>query len=476
MSDWLVELVSRDATPKPDLSLFADFLPRSVNITSYITGMTWGHSVDAPYGQATVSARIPLRDLHLLALGYFTEDNVFRTHASSFLRITEKTLAGSIERFYGPVESVTNGIKVDGKSGARETAPITVKASTWITPLMRGFVVSNSKDLNVGKSIISIGDWSKIAEQVFSSAESGGLASSLADAWETLCSDLVGGEVLGATDYGESRQVSLGIPPPSLPVQGRNLSQLKVPVGRATLWGVLKSTFQASPLVEMFPTYVYYPLLDETKRFIVYRLRTPSPRYFKEQTTRAFLSEFGDKQTPTFYDTVSIYSEPKEQVDVLSYSLRYLDGRNNFIEVTSPYTGAGQLAGLSCDPALNKEDIEAYGLFSYSVPYPYIRADRDDGKSIREEVNEMVVHTALVHGMAHRYASGTLITKYVDAWDVSHGDWVRWRSYGSEDHLYEGYVTQIEHSITVNEKGVAEGRTEYTLERVEPIATGTRGT
>lgn len=466
MSRWHVELVAKDGASRPDMNYGA----LDSVLTPYVTSLSWSHSIEDPYSDASISALIPLRDLALLELGHVV-DGVIKLHASAFLRISEATGNGNIERFYGPVTSVTSGIKVDSKLGTRQTAPITITASTWLTPLMQGFLVSSQEGLEVGTSIIPYKTWQSIANAVLESASQRGLTDSLEAAWDRLGIPVVGGTTLSGSEYSKARHEALdNYPQSSIDVQGRNLSQLQPPATEGTIWGVIKSTFQASPLVELFPAYIHDPITRETTRHIVYRLRSPAPRYF-EGTGNELLSEYEGTHAPTpsfyasAYNTNAVYEAP----DVMTYSLRYPDTRNNYIELTSPYTGTGQLAGLSSDPLYHKGDIEAYGLFKYSVSYPYIRAE---GKSIRGELNELNRHAAITFGMANRYASGTLVTKYVDGTYLSHGDYVRWRSYGPEKHFYEGYITKVSHTLTVNDRGTLEGKSEYTLERVEAIVTG----
>ena len=464
MSRWHVELIAMDGAARPDIN---DDALYSV-LTPYVTSLSWSHSIEDPYSDASISLLIPLRDLALLDLGH-NVDGVIKLHASAFLSISEVTYKGNIQRFYGPITSVTSGIKVDSKLGTRQTAPITITASTWLTPLMRGFLVSSQEGLEVGTSIIPYKKWKSIANAVLESADKRGLTDSLKAAWDRLGSPTVGGTTLSGAEYSEARRKALdNYPQSSIDVQGRNLSQLQPPAAEGTIWGVIKSTFQASPLVELFPAYIHDPISGETTWHVIYRLRSPAPRYF-EDAGRGLLSEYENqsRSTPSFYSskTSAVYEAP----DVTTYSLRYPDTRNNYIELTSPYTGTGQLAGLSSDPLYHKGDIGAYGLFKYSVSYPYIRAE---GQSIREELNELNRHAAITFGMANRYASGTLITKYVDGTYLSHGDYVRWRSYGPEKHFYEGYITKVSHTLTVNEMGTLEGKSEYTLERVEAIVTG----
>lgn len=467
MSRWHVELVAKDGASRPDMNYDA----LDSVLTPYVTSLSWSHSIGDPYSDASISALIPLRDLALLELGHVV-DGVIKLHASAFLRISEATGNGNIERFYGPVTSVTSGIKVDSTLGTRQTAPITITASTWLTPLMRGFLVSSQEGLEVGTSIIPYETWQSIANAVLESASQRGLTDSLEAAWDRLGIPVVGGTTLSGYEYSATRASSSDkYPQRSVDVQGRNLSQLQPPAAEGTIWGVIKSTFQASPLVELFPAYIHDPITRETTRHIVYRLRSPAPRYF-EGTGNKLLSEYKGQQgqTPSFYSSAYKTSAVYEAPDVMTYSLRYPDTRNNYIELTSPYTGTGQLAGLSSDPLYHKGDIEAYGLFKYSVSYPYIRSE---DKSIREELNELNRHAAITFGMANRYASGTLVTKYVDGTYLSHGDYVRWRSYGPEKHFYEGYITRVSHTLTVNDRGTLEGKSEYTLERVEAIVTGT---
>lgn len=469
MSRWQIEIVEgREG------AVTLDTLFDGTEIQKYVTSFSWSHSVANPYSQATVSALVPLRDIVELEFGYYDDTrSVLVLHASGYLRISELTGNGAIERFYGPITALSAGFKVDKARGTRQTVPLTFTASTWLMPLMRGFVVSAKDDIDIGTSVIPYSKWQKIAEAVFASADAGGLTASLNTAWVGLGSPLVGGTVLGGADYTKARNSAGHTIRRSVDVYGRNLSQLQPPPATGTLWGVLQNTYQSSPLVELFPVHLYDAFKGETTRHLVYRLRPFTPRIDDNHTQ--YLEGLGVEgqrlSAITFLQEQQISNKgPYETPYVVSYDLSYDDARNNYTEVTSPYTGATQLAGLSCDPLYHKGDIEAYGLFKVSIPYPYIRSDEDS--KIRAEMNELTKYAALVYSFNHKYASGRLTTKYVDGITLSHGDWVQWRSYGAEAHFYVGYISKMTHSFTVDGRGVLEGSSVYTLERTEAIVTG----
>lgn len=465
MSKWSVLLVSANSTSPVDIQGPSE--NGEHELTRYVTRIAWSHSINAPYSSADISVLIPARDTSVLfRLGYNNTQGVFIQHASAFIAVYEDSML----RFYGAIQSVGNEVKADGKTGARVTVPIKIKASTWITPLMRGFRVSAAAGLEVAGFLVSTENWGKVTSQVLDSASSDGITASLARMWSYYPQSLVGGSVLSGPDYGSLR-LSNGDPSlVQIPVQGRNLSQLQPPAMKTTLWGIITATCQASPLVELFPVFVY----DIRKRvsgfYIVHRLRPPAPSMMGDEGVR-FLGEFlGDFSLyfnhPSFYPSKDSVGTPSTVSPVISYSLTYSDDRRNYIEVNSPYTGTGQLAGVSCDPLYSEEDIKAYGLMEFSPDYPYIRAAGEE--SIREEMNELVRHTALVYGFSHRYGNGQVTTKFVAGSTIAHGDWIRWRAHGSETLYYEAYVTQISHTLTVNKEGVLEGTSVYTVERASP--------
>lgn len=479
MSRWRIEIEGKEGAVQRDLYRGTE----TEQITHFVTSFTWSHSISDPYSQSSVSVLVPLRNLKSLGLGYVTQGRLV-LHASGYLRITELTGAeptgsAQIERFYGPITAVTAGFKVDKELGTRQTVPLKISASTWLTPLMRGFIVSAKEDLNIGSSLISTSEWGKITQKVLDSAGTQGVTESLRAAWDELGKPLVGGTVLGGVEYMEKRQNYHDKVNRSIDVYGRNLSQLQAPSMQTTLWQVLRNTYQASTLIELYPAYCYGARFVAT-RHLVYRLRPSAPRLDRTFEFFDFIKQFEGQEMRTniqLRDSARVprieNEGPAELPHIISYDLAYSDNRNNYLEVTSPYTGADQLAGLSCDPLYHKGDIEAYGLFRYAESYPYIRSKTADGDgSIREQLNDLTKYAALVYGFAHQYAKGKVTAKYKDGSTLSHGDWVRWRSYGPEKHYYVGYVTKATHTFTVNKMGVLEGASSYDVERTEAEVTG----
>lgn len=471
----------------PDLLSDEDYI---IEIGRYITDISWSHSTTSPYSEAKVSVLVPVDSLSKLGFGYWdTKRDEINLHASGILSIDEffydkKAKYDKISnRFRGPITSLTMGAKVDKKLGALQSVPITFTASTWLMPLMRGFIVSGKKDLDIGTAVIPYKKWQKIADAVFKTASQDGLTKALESAWEELCADAleairVSPHVTGGQEYYTSlrdRSTFLSAPQPSADVYGRNLSQLQPPPVAGTLWGVIQSTFQASPLIELFPAHQQITEKVEgktngiTEYLLVYRMRPLHPHIAKNHVE--YLKQSGlegqDMESPISFVPQTEVPLPLEAKYVLSYDLSYSDARNNYIEVTSPYTGSTQLAGISCDPLYHEGDIKVYGLFIVSVPYPYIRSTDDSETKIRGEMNELTKYASLLYSFDHKYASGTLTTKYMWESSLSHGDWVRWRQTGKDRSFYTGYITKVTHSFRVNERGVLEGTSTYNVERTD---------
>lgn len=451
----------------------------SVDIGEYITQMSWSHSVSAPYSSANVLVRM---SVERLKLGY---DLFFRqVHASGYLSIQEYIASTNtyVTRFYGLITDVTYNQAIDTKTGTEYAPPIAIKATTWLAPLMRGFRVSAKDNIVAGNYLVPLKEWSKITKKVLATANNGGMTLALKDFWDSVVATRlhIESKVLTTTEHiAYVKKQTLGLRGAfSIEVQGRNLSQLQAPSMRGSLWGVLMATFQATPLIELFPIHTIEN--NQTVFSIVYRLRAPHPMILKDSTDpypRMFSSAFTGFNMKTGASVPSFYAPiPKEVTatdgdslalmgrggNVLSYSLSATQDRTNYIEITSPYTGANVLAGVSSDPVYAKDDIELYGLMELSMQYPYIRA-KDKGQSIRSELNELVAHTAFTYGLAHKHVQGTISSKYAyDQHNIEniHGTWIEFYEVG-----VAAYVTQVEHSFKVNGMGTLEGGTTYTVER-----------
>jgi hypothetical protein len=466
----------------------------SIELGPYITDISWSHSTTSPYSEAKVSVLVPIDLIDEIGFGYYDKDREeINLHASAYLMIAEffyveGTKDGDLRVvFTGPITGLTLGFKVDKKLGLGQTVPITFTASTWLMPLMRGFIVSGKEGLDIGESVIPYKKWQKISRAVFESASQDGLTEALKSAWEALGKETIEAVLFGRVLVGprsgneyyrflKDEATLSTAPQESADVYGRNLSQLQPPPVAGSLWGVIQGTFQASPLIELFPLQIHATLRREgkpdflfTEYSLVYRLRPLHPRIAENHTE--YLKKMGlkgqDMDEPISFVPTTEVPRPLEAKHVLSYDLSYSDARNNYIEVTSPYTGSTPLAGISCDPLYHEGDIKVYGLFRVSVPYPYIRSKDDSDQKIRDEMNELTKYASLLYSFDHKYASGTLTTKYMWKSSLSHGDWVRWRQTGKDRSFYTGYITKVTHSLRVNELGVLEGTSTYNVERTD---------
>jgi len=425
-----------------------------VDVTEFTTDLQWSNALTSPYEQGACSLVVPFAEAHkLVGLGS-VEDGVFRPHASGWLTILEDVSGVLRTRFYGPITRVSSGVGVDAKTGARNTLRLSLSATSWLSVLSRGFKVTKSEDLSVAGSLISFAQWSSITQAVIESAYT-----SLPLAFETAWTRL---GALQSLPTGEPLSQYATVTRGPIDVQGRNISQIQLPPFRATLWSVITATFQASDLIELYPRWVHTK--QGSKPTVVYRLKPPSLSVLatNEDGSSAYLDEkYGTLRNISFVPD-DYLDEPIELLDVTRFSADY-DGTNrvNYIEVTSPYTGASTFAGVPSDPIFDGYDIQRYGLHEYTTEYPYIR---DEG-TIREQVNNLTGYAALLHAEAHRYGTGTVETKYTPD-TADHGDWVRWYSYGPDSVPLEGYVTSVTHTVKVNDTGAVTASSSWTVERV----------
>ena len=468
MSEWIIKLVPVVAGLRTQDDLTSADKERDVS--AYVTSFGWTHSIRDPYMSASASMLVPLRDLgELVGLGRVDDRGVFHPHASAWLVIYERHKSQVYTRHYGPISSVTYGVETNSATGARETARFTLQSSSWLTPLQRGFRVSANARLNVAGSVITLEEWAKIAEAVFASA-----STSISAAFKTafrlfafpfgLDLDV---DALDALDHRIKRAATeYNTATPSIQVQGRNLSQLQPPPFRATQWDILRQTFAPTDLIELFPTWYQQEDTDTSRGAVVYRLAPIRPSLVADKGANYLKSISLSLPNVPFLDGVQ-GGEPPSIPSVTRYSLTHRQQRNNYIEVTSPYTGTSDFAGLTSDPAILQDDVGMYGLYEYSTEYPFFR---DTEASVRVSINQMTTYATLLKVADHRYAQGSVETKYTEGQSIAHGDWVRWLSYGEGSSTFEGYCVSVSHSFKVNREGVLEGTSTYNVERVESLA------
>jgi len=422
-----------------------------VDITSRVIGASWSSSLVSPYEVASISTSIRIDELDVLGIGTpRARESIAALHASGWLDIYDDG-----ERvFYGPIQRVSTGLRVDDK-GARRSRDVQIVATSWLSLVAKPFKLTARPDLVTQGGLYSYDQWSEIFESVFSEGAAADVTEGLALAWVDLVKHSTPeGDALGsfptlvspsdAEDEGvEGRSFSV--------VRGRNISQVPVAMS-GSLWSAITGAFQPAPqLIELFP------IRDKGRPFLVYRMK-PLPPHDAEYFAR------GDRLANATDDTGvdAVASNVQDLARVVSYALDFGGDRTNYIEVTSPYLGVSQLAGVNSSPALVRGDIERYGLSPLEISYPLLRDTRD---TLREELEQLTTYAATLYSEGHAYANATLETVYQS---VHVGEWARWSSYiEGEGATLTGYVTRVEQQVRIDaDTGVTTRRTMLQLERV----------
>lgn len=462
--------------------------PRAVvDVSDFIARADWSYAVQAPYESAHLELVIPYRKLQdLLRLGAQIEGGGLALHASGWLEIVElgppewtqsavalgdeedtlvvtarKSPSTLLRRFLGPVQAITLGTSA-AHNGAVVSAHVQVQATSWLSVASRTLRLSALPELTRG-SLIGQDTWASIVEEIVGSA-TGDLGTSLTLAWYRLAA-LYQVPVEAATLAGVGEPVTspldrpVGMERTLTPVQGFNLTQVQVPGLRVSVWGVVQATWQAAPeLVELFPTW------HHDKAYLIYRLKPLQPSLFVDGAR--YFARLRSKPTPLpAFVNVSQRAPLHSLKDPMSVSLRYTSDRGNFIEVTSPFSGVTQAAGVSCDPVALLDDIERHGLHEVTLQYPYFRATEGAEAPVRAALDEMVLYSAALYAEAHAYATGEVTTAYSPT--TLHGEWAEFRAHVRGDmRVLTGYVTQVRHSVQVLPSGAVQARTIASLERV----------
>ena len=422
-----------------------------VDITSRVIGASWSVSLISPYEVASISTSIRIDELDVLGIGTpRARESIAALHASGWLDIYDD----GVRVFYGPIQRLTTGLRVD-ENGARRSRDVQIVATSWLSIVAQPFKLTSRDDLVTPGGLYSYAQWSEIFESVFSEGAAVDVAEGFVLAWVDLVDHTTPeGDALGsfptlvsagvAEDEGvEGRSFSV--------VRGRNISQVPVAMS-GSLWSAITGAFQPAPqLIELFP------IRDKGRPFLVYRMKPLAPSnadYFERD------DRLNNETDDTGVDAVTTIMQ--ELTRVVSYSLDFGGERNNYIEVTSPYLGVSPLAGLNSSPALVRGDIERYGLSPLEIAYPLLRTTRGE---LREELEQLTTYAAALYSESHAYANATLETMYQD---VRVGEWARWSSYiEGEGATLTGYVTRVEQQVRADaETGVVTRRTNLQLERV----------
>ena len=423
-----------------------------VEITDRVTGASWSSSLVAPYEQASVSTSIKIDELDVLGLGTPRRGSKLPAlHASGWLEI----LDDDVRVFYGPINRLSTGLRVE-HTGARKSRDVQLSATSWVSLALRPFRLTSRDDLLVNGSVYDYDAWSQIFEAVFSEGAAVDVARGLALSWERLATlrtpqgeELSDYEVLITSDQFtdnaiEGRTLTR--------VEGTNISQVPVSA-TGSLWSAITGAFQPSPqLIEL------YPIRERGRAYLIYRMKPLPPHdgaYFDE---RGRARGIDDDDSGIKTEPVSVQSIGR----VVSYTLDYSGERNNYVEVTSPYLGVSQLAGLNSSPVIMRDDIARYGLSPLEIAYPLLR---ETSGSLRTELERLTTYAAALYSEGHAFANAALEVMYQD---VKVGEWARWASYlEGEGSTLIGYVTRVDQQVRVDPQlGTVTRRTLLQLERV----------
>ncbi len=437
--------------PQSDAYARRDGKQERVEITPRVIGASWSVSLVSPYEVASVSTSIRIDELDVLGIGTpRARESIAALHASGWLDIYDDG-----ERvFYGPIQRLATGLRVDEK-GARRSRDVQIVATSWLSLVARPFRLTAREDLTVAGGLYSYDQWSEIFEGVFSRGAAVDVTEGFALAWVDLVKHRTPeGDEIGEFPTLVSRGVAEdeGVEGRSFSVvRGRNISQVPVAMS-GSLWSALTGAFQPAPqLIELFP------IRDKGRPFLVYRMKPLAPHNAEYFARGDRLSNATDE---TGVDAIA--SNVQDLARVVSYSLDFGGERNNYIEVTSPYLGVSPLAGFNSSPALIHGDIERYGLSPLEIAYPLLRGGEDN---LREELERLTTYAAALYSEGHAYATASLETMYQS---VHVGEWARWSSYiEGEGATLTGYVTRVEQQVRVDpDTGVVTRRTMLQLERV----------
>lgn len=422
-----------------------------VEITERITAVSWSYSVSAPYETASISTSVRIDELDVLGIGTPRRgERVPALHASGWVEI----IAEEERVFYGPIIALNTGLKVES-SGRRVSRGVQLSAVSWLSLLSRPFKLSSDERFLVSGGVYDYEQWASIFDRVFSSGAALSVGEGFFGAWRNITSHKTpeGGAL---SDFGvvftPEDLDDFGIEGRSLTeVEGTNISQAPV-ASSGSLWSIFTNTFQPTPqLIDLFPIW------NKGRPYLLYRMRPPAP------DNRAYFDRVDQVATegPSAGIDVQVSADPQLIENVVGYTLNYSGDRNNYIEVTSPYLGISQLAGLNSDPVLMRDDVERYGLYPLEIPYPLLR---DSAGSLRDQLERLSIYAATLYGEDHAYARASLDGFFDRSLKV--GEWARWLGY-SDEVEFHGYITRVDHRVTVNEQsGVVDKHSTLQLERV----------
>jgi len=428
-----------------------DGAEKAVEITSRLNDVSWSSALVSPYEQAQVNVSVRIDELSVLGIGTpRNEGQSPALHASGWLEI----LVSDVREFFGPIISVSTGLSVD-QIGRRISKGVQLSAVSWLSLLAQPFKLSSDESLLTRNGIYGYEEWADIFEAVFSQGAALSVSEGFREAWLGIVQhsapdglNFSNIEVLSDSGYLQAS----GVQGRSLTrVEGKNISQAPV-ASSGSLWSILTSTFQPTPqLIELFPFW------SQGSPYLMYRMKPPAPansEYFRPLDR---LPSDGEYLGITSEEAVT----PQSIERVTSYQMSWSGARNNYIEVTSPYLGVSQLAGLNSQPIILASDIERYGLSSLEIPYPLLR---DTQGSLRADLERLSAYAAALYAEDHAFARADLEVHFAPSIRV--GEWAEWSGY-DDDVSFLGYVSRITHRVHIDaETNRTVKKTSLQLERV----------
>lgn len=422
-------------------------------ITSRIKSASWRYSTTQPYEQATIKTTIRIDELDIFGLGTpLKYSHVPALHCSGWLEITDNNQ----RVWFGTLSSLKTGLQV-GSRGERVSNGVEFSAVSWVMLMAKPYrLTSNNLLLGKPHGLISYDQWSTIFENVFSRGASVDVADGFKHAWKTLATFKTPtnenfSDVNVMLDHNTLVQHNI-YGRTATRIIGKNISQ--VPANpNGSLWALLTQTFQPTPeLIELFPFW------ENGTWYLMYRMKTLPPLNKLDQ-----LFEQDDQLVDDIVTSTQITADKSREYykieRVIRYSLQFSSERNNYVEVTSPYVGASQLAGLVSQPVVLLDDVERYGLDVREISYPLLRDE-----AFRELLEPLSIYASALYSEGHAFANAIIDTMYQPT--IKIGEWVRWYDYVDGGSVMTGYVNAVSHQLNIDERGTETKRTSITLERV----------
>lgn len=266
----------------------------AIDVTDYVTSARWSHTLTAPYESIELSLAMPWPEIERNVPGTPIVNHLRELSAGFWAVIRPK--GGGPALAWGRAASVNTSLQINAQTGT-ETTHVRISCQSWAAGLLgqSRFVVAAKTDYVREGFSVQIKDYAKKMAQILSGSfsETPGqlllylyralaktnLPSTLSSREgffkvenEALVEDEDGTGVSGAS-YTVADSIPLVFEANGciqfaplrsgalLPVAGSGLKVAGPPVPRGTVWQYLVSTFQAHPVIELFPS-LEHPFSD----------------------------------------------------------------------------------------------------------------------------------------------------------------------------------------------------------------------